>query len=848
MTKKIFFAVIFFILCLMPAASADSGEAHGLVNALTECAEYMPEDSEKVSRALFIRAVVETLGLDTKLIASADFNDIQAGDENYKYAAAAVTYSLISNSEKFRPQDVITAQEAAKICVNVCGFGVEAEQNGGYPKGYTYVAGKLGIFKGVSVSDGGLTAGDAYSIIFNTLKSDYLELSGTGYEMSGDNVLYAYRSIAKTKGIITSNEYTAMGSYDAEAMTAKELSGTIGIDGVIYYADGDFNNLLGCSGAVYIYSGNADERVVFVYPEDNEFAEVKSGDIEFSGGVLTDGKKKYKIAASADIIYNGKVNYSYSIKDIENICGSVRLINNDGDSEYEIVIIEDYYYMKVMSFDKVNMVIRDYCDPKKAVSLDGDVICTVYSDEEQREASLGEVEKESVLAVKRSASGELVHIIILGRAAGGRVSAVSEGRIQIDGQWYEMSRYFEENELSRISAGKTADFYLGINDEIAALSYLDSEMKYGYLVKAYINDEDEKLYIRIFTAAGKMTDFVCREKLTADGKREGYETVYNTLTASHDYTQLIKYSADADNVITKLDFSEKTNFYVDDINGENDDNSLKRQIFGSAYYYRQSTFYPHFNITNTVVFRIPTDRSNYDDYGIGFSFKDQNYNDGTDIEVYDAGLDGMASALVVYADNDASNIDRINPVIILVESIYDALDDEGMEARVVYGWCNGKFVQYYLGDTVKILKWREEAEIEPGDLMRVTLDGDTITAAVIDFVGADRSPNSGDNLAYFNMRSVDCHYQVGSVYSFSNSFAIISKVKGASGYDYSVANMINVKIPDNIAVFNEKTKKISVGSRDDINTYLNSADDASFIVVKQYYSRSDFCVIYKSED
>lgn len=844
MTKKIFLAMIFSLLLCMSAEAAGTGEAKGLVNALTNCAEYMPEDGEGVSRAVFIRAAAEVLGLDTELTASPDFKDIRAGDEYYKYAAAAVTYSLISSGGAFRPEDLITPGEAAKICVNICGFGVEAERTGGYPAGYEAVAARLGIFKGAGLSDGKITAEDVYRILFNTLNSDCMRLSGRDYELSGDNVLRAYRSIEKTKGIITSNEYTAMGSYEAEAMTARELSGTVGIDGVIYDAEGDFNDCIGCRASVYIYSRSNDERVVFVYPEDNEFAEVKSGDIEFSGGVLKDDKKKYKISPSADIIYNGKVNYSYNIKDIESICGSVRLINNDGDSEYDTVIIEDYYYMKVMSFDKVNMAVRDYSDPKKTILLDGDVICTVYSDEDMSVTDFGEIEKESVLAVKRSANGELVHIVILGRIAGGKVEAVSEGRMKINGGWYEMSGYFEENELPRIRAGINADFYLGINDEIAALSYIDSEMKYGYLVKAYINDEDERLYMRIFTSEGKMTDFVCRERLTADGSREGYEALFNRLTALPDYSQLIKYSHDSENCLTKLDFSEKTSFYIDDVTGENEDNCLKRQIFGSSYYYRQSTFYPHFNITNTVIFRIPTDRSNYDDYGIGFSFKDQNYNDGTDIEVYDAGLDGTAGALVVYADNDSSNIDRINPVIILVESVYDALDDEGTETKVVYGWCNGNFVRYYLGDNVKILKYKEAAEPKPGDLMRVTVDDDTITAAVIDFIGADRSPNVGDNLGYFNIRSTDCHYQVGSVYSLKNSFAIISKTKGASGYDYSIASMINVKIPNNIAVFDEKTKKISVGSEEDIRTYLNSGNDASFIVVKQYYSRSDFCIIY----
>ena len=177
--------------------------------------------------------------------------------------------------------------------------------------------------------------------------------------------------------------------------------------------------------------------------------------------------------------------------------------------------------------------------------------------------------------------------------------------------------------------------------------------------------------------------------------------------------------------------------------------------------------------------------------------------------------------------------------------MYEEVAPDGEVKTKITGWENGTFREHYLRDGIEILKNREPAEIKPGDIVRFTENSNEITAAVVEFIGEQLRPNTGDNLGYFNIRSTDCHYQVGSVYSLEGQWALISNTQGETGYDFDTENLINVRIPDNIAVYNLTDKTVRTGTRDDIKTYRNSGGEASYILVKQYYGTSNFCVIYE---
>lgn len=826
---------------------SDYKEIYGLVSALSTSEERMPYSKEMVKRGDFVQTVMEVSDMMKMSGKTLSFEDVDAGSGWYKALSAAVGMFLIEDGKNFRPEDAITLDEAAQICVKLTGYGIKAEYEGGTAQNYISKAAELGITDGLTPNTY-LTCADAYRMLMNTLESDYLTWDGSNYKQGNGNVLKSYRNIEKIKGIVTSNEYTSTGSYSQMDTDPSSLSGTIGIGGTRYDVSGDFNKYLGYSVDAYITeSKDGQQEVVYVCKrKENSDAEFKSRDFEYSDGYIYDEnnrRKKYKLNRSAEVIYNGRVYYDYNLDDLNNICGSVKVVDNNDDRNFDYIIIEDYYYMEVASFDRTDKIIRDTRDADKELKFEDDVVYSVYSDEEQRECDLGEVSQGSILAVKRSADSKLVDMIIMGRLVSGKIDSLTDDKMRIDGKEYYMTGYFIANDYDGIRAGKNADLYLGINDEIVASSYTENVMKYGYLVNAWLEDNGDDIGLKIFTDKGEMQYFACEDKLICDGKRTKTEDVLNIITETGK-KQLIKYSLSADNKVKYIDFSKRIDGYIDESKAVNETDSLVRQVFANQYYYRVSTFYPYFNIQNTLIFRIPETDDDESSYAIGYSFNDGMVSDGK-VEVYNVGFDGTAEALVVYADNNESSINRTSPKIILVEDVTLAVTDDDEVKTMITGWENGQFKEYYLKEGLTVQKYRQDASIASGDIIRFTENNNEITAAVVEFIGEDRSPNVGDNLGSFNVQSTDCHYQIGSVYSYENSWALISNKTGDDGYEYAWSNLINVNIPDNIAIFNTQTKEIRTGTKDNIKTYLNSGNNASYIVVKQHYGSSNFCIIYE---
>ncbi|HIT84602.1 MAG TPA: S-layer homology domain-containing protein [Candidatus Ornithomonoglobus intestinigallinarum] len=822
-------------------------EYYGLLAAISDMENYIEYDNEPVTRADFVRSFISVIDMEHMSGTALSFEDVDPSSEMYDALSAAVGMGLISDSDSFRPDDAITLNEVYKICVSACGYALSAEMSGGYPQGYIAAASELRLADGISSTDS-VSGVDAYRIIFNTLDADYYYRTADGYEKGSGDVLEAYRDITEIRGVVTSNGTASCGSYEAAAEEPSSLEGTIGIDYVKYISDLNYDLYLGYSVKAYTTYNEYDEaEIVYVCPEkDNDVISLASYNIEYTRGyieTLDGANERYTLNSSAEVIYNGRADYDYSLDLLNDVNGTVTLVDNDNDRKYDYIIIDDYYYMEVASYDKEELVIRDTRSADKQITLDDSVSFSVYSEEEADYTELSSITQGSMLAVRRSNDEKVVDIIILGRILSGTVDSYTDELITVNGADYHMSDYFAENYLNGLGAGKNADFYLGVNDEIAALSYIDTPIEYGYLTLAYLEDNDEEMGVKIFTERGEHMRYSCASKMTVDGTSMTETEAYAAIT-SKGARQLIRYGLNDEGELKTVDTSETSSTYLDDSRPLNEYNNLTKHSFAASYYYRVSTFYPYFNIQNTVIFRAPNNADDTSGYAIGYSFADGNIADGT-IEPYNVGLDGTADALVVYADNNDAAINRVSPSIILVEKVYEELAPDGEIKTKISGWESGTFKEHYLKNGIEILKDRAPAEIKPGDIVRFTETNDEITAAVVEFIGEELRPNTGDNLGYFNIRSTDCHYQVGSVYSFEGQWALISNTRGEADYNYDTANLINVKIPDSIAVYNSTIGVIRTGTRDDIKTYMNSGSEASYILVKQYYGTSNFCVIYE---
>ena len=515
---------------------AADNEYYGLLAAISDMENYIEYDNEPVTRADFVRSLISVIDMEHMAGTALSFEDVDPSSEMYDALSAAVGMGLISDSDSFRPDDAITLNEVYKICVSACGYALSAEMSGGYPQGYIAAASELRLADGISGTDS-VSGVDAYRIIFNTLDADYYYRTADGYEKGSGDVLEAYRDITEIRGVVTSNGTASCGSYEAAAEEPSSLEGTIGIDYVKYISDLNYDLYLGYSVKAYTTYNEYDEaEIVYICPEkDNDVISLASYNIEYTRGyieTLDDANERYTLNSSAEVIYNGRADYDYSLDLLNDVNGTVTLVDNDNDRKYDYIIIDDYYYMEVASFDKEELVIRDTRSADKQITLDDSVSFSVYSEEEADYTELSSITQGSMLAVRRSNDEKVADIIILGRILSGTVDSYTDELITVNGADYHMSDYFAENYLNGLGAGKNADFYLGVNDEIAALISLAHSR--GFKVMAHVNgDAPVRAAIRAGADSIEHANFMSREtiELLADSETVWVPTVSPVINA-----------------------------------------------------------------------------------------------------------------------------------------------------------------------------------------------------------------------------------------------------------------------------------------------------------------------------
>lgn len=835
--------------------SDKNAEAYGLVTAISDCAEYLPHDAQTVTRGMFISAVSAAAGIKADNGMTSAFDDVSAGTDLFGFVSYAVQNGIISEDSAFRPDDEISMAEAEKIIINMFGYGIKAEKIGGWPNGYKSVSAQVGLANGTGAK---LDAPAVYRMIFNMLNADspemYIKEGKPEYRLEGETILSRFYGIEKITGRVTSNGFTETGSLAGSQKSIKSLKGTMGIDGIKYDVKTEnFNSLIGCRVRAYIKTDDetGNDTIVYMHGFGNNEVTVYSGDLRFDNYTLYDdsANKKYSIAKSIDIIVNGKADYGFAAKDLENVVGSIRLIAADSSSEYNAAVVTDYKYMKVSTFDRQELEIADMANPANRIKISDDAHVSVYSEDDGDYTTLGSIAKDSYLAVAASKDGEVIDITIMANFAEGTVDSISEDEIVIGGKAYSVSPVFKNGDLGKIKVGSYGSFYIGKNNEIVAASSMESALKYGYLVKREAEKGIKKqLRFKIFTQSGEMTVFDCAERIKIDGDLKINADGETLRTAYFSEPCFLRYGLDGDGRVNVIDLPEKLTTYKnnDEAQLRPDDNLTLNSLSGS-YYFRSNIFYPSFFAYEATVFFIPLDRTKEEDYQIGYSFNEGNITDGTQVEAYDVGLDGNAKAICTYMDaGDKTNVPLADGYSVVVEKVYQKADSDGFYHTAVRGWSESGFVDLILKDGISIERFNDVGELSAGDIIRVLMKDNEVSALVIDFCGKEFSINKGSGIAAFNCRSTNYHYQTGSVYSLYNSSLLISKENlGENEWDYSGKNLISVKMPSAVLVVNVKDRSIRTASEGAVKTYLNAGSEASRVVIKQRNGSSNYCVIYE---
>lgn len=525
------FAMILSLMCV-PAFAADNTDVRSTEKGLLRAVGVLPEKdlaTEYMSRADFAVYTARVIGI----------NDFEQNETRYFYDVPMNHYALNSinklvdlkvlsmdGDKEFRPDDIITFDEACKILVSALGYDDMAKVYGGYPGGYLSVANRLDISKGISGGD--LTTSNAIYMLYNALKADVQDIisvstEGTKKKANGETALSVYHNISFAEGTLTATDgQTMYGDLNPE-------KGQTYIDDTRYDSNVDLTGLFG-SYVQYYYKKNANDTNEIVYAEELNDKTVMIDTDDFSrydNGTIYYNKNDRETSVSTSdgrvIVYNGRPISTDIDNTFNNLNYGTITIKQSKNKGNDLIIIEDYTDMYVSAVSKNMESISDsklsnsVIEVKKWETL-------VFKTEDGTAVEYTDIPNDTILAVKKSKDNKLIYGRISTTIASGAIARMfedgGETTIVIDNTEYKMTKACAAKFKSSLKLGSSYKYYFNPTGKIA---YIDTtggtNMVPGYLTNAIKNDDsfDNNLKIRLLAENGKRVVYETADKVKIDG-------------------------------------------------------------------------------------------------------------------------------------------------------------------------------------------------------------------------------------------------------------------------------------------------------------------------------------------
>ena len=692
------------------------------------------KDDDKITRGELADIVMRLSGLYENRIYAKIFDDV---DENSAYAASIsnlVNMGVIAQADNFYPDDTALYEHAVKMIVYLLGYDVEAEYNGGWLQPVMRIASDIGLTKGIAATAGQeLNAGMLNALCYNALDCEMLtrDLNNDFTKENDKTLLTEKFDIYKQKGIVEATSETSLtgsGKSEIARVGTTELTD----------ADNLAADYLGMEAIAYYHVDDAkNNNLVFISPTDkNNITTVSADDLALDEAGTsytsiyyedseTEKVRKIRIDEEADVIYNGNAFPSYTLDDYEIEAGFVKFLDNDGDSMADVVFIEAVENYVVDSINASDNQIYDMygkyldlddCENLKIVDMYGKTL------------KLSELSKWNVLSVRQSKDGSLVTIKVYNDPVVGDVQSIStengERKVTIDGDTFAVAKSYEEALQKRnanakeIVLSQSGTYYLDEQEKIAAVS-LDTvnSWRYGFLIKAYYDEGDERAGFKLIYDNTGMKRFEAADSVTIDGSKKEDDKIasYFYDAGGDTIPQLIKFMTNGQGYIRKVDTAAQ---------GSNETSqNLTPSFIGATGYWsirtrrvgNGDTVGVQIDPSATLIFQTPTssaDKYNEDKYSVRtYSFKN---NDYLTYDAYDVDSTGLAKAVVIKSDGD-SNDSYDNKQMLILTKVDKIVDSDDEVRTVISGYdFNGNTVKETMANDADLLN------VKAGDIVAYT--------------------------------------------------------------------------------------------------------------------------------
>lgn len=652
-------------------------------------------DDTPVRRSEMVKILCNLFNLEPQKAETPCFDDVSENDRGYIEAVVINGYMSGYGDREFGPDDYVTGQQVLKIFVSIeCGDALP-QAMGGFPDGYYKAAKKMGMISASTlVSEDAARRIDVAEIIYSVLESDAIRISG----IDGDNIIYEsvegatflsdIIGIYRYEGILCKNKATALTEPSGTGDERVQIG-----EAVINDTEDLARDYLGCKVIAYAKKTSGEDSyniVSIMEAKTNNSLKINVEDFVGAAGFKFEyyaGNKVKTIQMSpgCKMIYNGVLtNYDES-KFNFNI-GEIKLMDNNDDGKYDVVLITDY---KTIIVERINVKDETISSRFGNENLElKDSYCRITYDDEKAELdgiSAGAVILAAVS--ENTADIKAIDIKVSTTKVAGTVETKRDNEdgvfVDVGGETYKISKYAQSladtGAIPRIDAGDSVQLFLDAFGNVAYYKKNAAGLSVGYLMAGVVDPGvlTPIIRVKIFTEKEEIIYLQAGESVKVNGEKVKIDKMDDALKNRFVETGLVEYEAEND-VLQSINFPND-GYSVDEFSLDDSDDSFRcssRNMLARKYKVSDST----------PVFIVPgksTDENKEDHHVVNGNYFSISHNYAANL--YDIDEYGNVKYCVVKKDGMAEDDIEESTKLVIVEYVGVGLDDEGEEIDLICG-------------------------------------------------------------------------------------------------------------------------------------------------------------------
>lgn len=758
--KKVLAFVLAFTMVLGFAVSASVfpdveenasyAEAVTILNSLKimvgdDNGKFNPDDT--ITRAEVTAVIVRMTGLEAAANGAKGataFTDVAADHWATGYINLAYQSGIINGygDGTFGPSDPVTHEQAIKMIVAALGYTPKALNNGGYPSGYLVIASQKGVTTGVSGSAGEPAKRSAVArAVFNALTVEIMKQTGfiKGQEEytedTDETLLKDALKVDKYQGVVK-DTYLSIGTDSEDDRII------IGVDYLNDENVADYNEIFveGTVDAVSLFGqtvvayGAEDEdtgdltllaiaaksgknaSVTVDYSQIDKFDSDKNV-IEYYAKDSDTRTSKLDLASGQNALkcyYNGRSDEDVVLGWLDDpTTGSVKLIDNDNDDEYEYVLVSQFTSHAVVGdIDATTSTLEGKNNADIDIDIEDENVITRFFAADGSAIEFEDIEVGDVISIMKSTDDALVMAYISKEVVEGKVTeekpdANNDKGYTIGDKEYKIALDGDGSPVISLAVGNEGKFFLNVEGRVVAKdASVTTGGNYAFMYKAGVTTGvgGTEVEVRFLTVAGEWVTAKLANKVTVfvDSDEGDSITSYPTGTATtselgictvakagNDYTataipQVFQYALNSAGKINKI-------YVVGNNNQADEDSIFSRDASATDGFYKESlgkiggVYFDE----DTKVFSVPEDLdtiADEDDIAVTTAKALFKADNAYTVEAYD--IDGTSPAVMVAYGAKADIAEETK--LFVITKVTESNNENGVKVKKLYGYQMGK--------------------------------------------------------------------------------------------------------------------------------------------------------------